>query len=261
MIGDAAGVIKPRSIKIKRGRSYPNLRLYPVLTESEEKILEKLVETGPASAYGIKKNARFTSYNLAHSGLRALEYMGLVVRLEKTPEEARLDAIFHDATLNGVLYIIQKKIISADTGVWEKKGITKIACNHKLKLPLVFGKWEYLRSRGLEETALSRLKIVADNRPNFEDGRRMFPGRSMTERIYWMFYVLPILSWNNVVGDFDDHVVGGAGFADGGLDNWKKACKEDEEIRAFMVGAFKDYKTRLESGFHLVNQTLQFMLE
>jgi hypothetical protein len=253
-------VIKPRSIRIKPGREYPNLRLYPVLTKSEEKILEKLVETEPMSAYIMQKKARLTSYNLAHSGLKALESMRLVARVEKGPLKSRPTAKYHDATLNGVLYVVRKKLRPADADQWDKKGITKIARNHESKLPLVFGKWECLKSRGLEQTALTRLKIAAGARHVFEDGAGMFPGRSMIERIYWMFYVLPILSWNDDLCDFDDHVVGGAGFGDSeNFSNWKKACKEDEEIRAFVMSAFQNYQNHLESRFRVVKQALQFM--
>jgi len=75
-----------------------------------------------------------------------------------------------------------------------------------------------------------------------------------------MFYVLPILSWNDVLGDFDDHVIGGGGIGAGeNFDNWKKVCKEDEEIRAFMMSAFQDYQNHLESRFRLVKRALQFM--
>ncbi len=253
-------MIKPRSIRIKSGRNYPNLLLYPVLTESEEKILRELVETEPASAYAIKKRLGLTSYNLAHSGLKALESMRLVVQLEKSPAKSRPTAKFHDATLNGVLYVARKKLESADSDYWDKKGITKIAEKHESKLHLVLGKWEYLKSRGFEQTALIRLKIVADNRPAFEDGRGLFPERSIPERIYWMFYVLPILSWNDVIGDFDDHVIGGGGFGAGeNFDDWKKACKEDEEIRAFMMSALQNYRNHLENRFRLVKQALRFM--
>ncbi len=253
-------MLSKRSIRIKPGRSYPNLRLYPVLRGSEERILEKIVETGPTCADRIQKTARLSSYSLAHTGLEALEYMRLVVQLEKNPVEARSTARFHDATLNGILYVVRKKLQLADSDYWDKKGITNIAWNHKSKMPLVFGKWEYLKSRGFEQTALVRLKIVSDIRHEFEDGSAMFPGRSMTERIYWMFYVLPILSWNDDLFDFDEHVVAGAGFGAGeNLNDWKKACKEDQEIRAFVMEAFTNYRNYLERRSRRLDRALQFM--
>ena len=126
------------------------------LKPTEKKILLILAESEPQTFYTLRKKKAATEGALLR-GLKNLTSNGLISRVQ---EEGGRRRIFYRLTMNGFLIVLGLEEIGAD---WANSEIlNNIAQMHKKKLPLIFGKLDFYREKGLDYLILNLLKAFAN---------------------------------------------------------------------------------------------------
>lgn len=233
-----------------RWKTIKQLEFPPPLTQSQITFLETLAKDGPTNPYQVQKKTR-KSYSLMSKAAKELMKRGMVKFEGKEKTEKRTMANIYDLTLEGVLFVLENQLSFGDIERWNYNFIHKIIRKYESLLPLVFGKWSYLRKMGVpEKIALNRLSVLAQNRERFKRGDPTFPGVDKEEKICWFFYFwgyYPILQHDSFPGIVADPKV------------WKNVWKQDEEVRAYIVKKFREEQKSLRNRSIFVEKILSFL--
>jgi len=220
-----------------RIKTQERLEFPPFLLESQIIALSALAEEGPTNIYQIQKKTGKT-YSLMFKAVKDLERRSLVKLVEKKQTSKGTTANIYDLTLMGVLTVLEGELPTEDTEEWNYDRIHKIIRKYESLLPLVFGKWSYFQSKGVEKVALYRLHAVVFNQSFLERADPWVPGTKMEERICWFFYfygffpATPEFEGWRIMDD---------------AEAWAGSWAQDKDIKAYVVKELAEYQTRLKT--------------
>jgi hypothetical protein len=149
--------------------------------------------------------------------------------------------------LEGILLVLHREMTYPDK--WDHRFIRKIVESHGSLLPLVFGKWKYLKEMGFGEIFLIRLKIIVDTHESnpFRKGTGFYQWLETREQITRFFFLFDL--WrleNHFIPNFDAKA-------------WMTALKQDKEIRNYLIKELKYEQRRLKNAKNRVEDILSFM--
>ena len=232
-----------------KGRAYLRKK-YPhafPLSESQLKVLEELAKNAPTNPNKLNKKLK-KAYSFVYDTLVELECRKIVsLRWEKS-EKGRASRIY-DLDLEGVLLVLYIWMRNSELAKRNHSLIVKTIEKHSSRLPLVFGKWQYLREAGLEDIALTRLKIMVDtHRSNpFRRGTGFYYWLEMEQQLTRFFFLFDFYR-------LDDNPIVGFDFK-----AWMNALKNDEEIRAYVTQELEYELRTLKNQQTIVEKVISFM--
>jgi len=225
----------------------------PPLLKSEITALVTLANEGPLNVYQIAKKVG-KRYSLMFNAVKLLELRQFVKLAEKKQTIKGTTANVYKIALQGVLFVLERELASVTKtkpemmNYWTNDQtrevydmIYRIIGKHESLLPLVFGKWDYFRKRGVEKGAISRLTRVVYKRNylgfyDFEPGGPI-EKEIIVRRIYNIFFFTG--TWLPETLEFD-----GFKLPYDDINEWMSMWKGDPDIKAYVTKELKEYQER-----------------
>lgn len=215
------------------------------LTKFETEILECLARFGPLNIHQTKRKLRH-AYSSTRKAIFNLVGKGILIKSDiMTVEHTGLETETYDLTLIGVLLILEKELPLGDSSKWDYIFLHKMIRKYTPMLPLIFGKWRHFDKMGVEKTALIRLSIIAQNSDIVKPGDSRVPGKTMEQKINWLFYVGSLYKYSMLLSE--DPII------------WVNAWKEDEDIKSFSIKEIERHIRRYENAIALYKKYLFYL--